>query len=46
MTAELERLVEECNIALRLMGWEIDTLINLETSPCFHNLITKLPIYV
>jgi len=31
MTAELERLVEECNIALRLLGWEIDTLINLET---------------
>ena len=31
MTPELERLVEECNVALRLMGYEIDTLINLET---------------
>jgi len=31
MTPELERLVEECNVALRLMGYEIETLINLET---------------
>jgi len=31
MTPELEALINECDSKLRLMGWEIDTLINIET---------------
>jgi len=31
MTPELERLVEEFDAQARLLGWEIDTLINIET---------------
>jgi len=31
MTPELEALIDECNSKLRLLGWEIDTLINIES---------------
>lgn len=28
---ELEKLVEECNVALRLLGYEIETLRDLQS---------------
>jgi len=31
MTPELERLVEECNVALRQFGYEINELRNVTT---------------
>jgi len=30
MTPELERLVEECNVALRLHGYEIETIVPVD----------------
>lgn len=30
MTPELERLVEECNVAFRLLGHEIETIIEID----------------
>jgi len=30
MTAELEALINECDSKLRLMGWEIETIIQID----------------
>jgi len=30
MTAELEALIDECNSKLRLLGWEIETIIQVD----------------
>jgi len=38
MTPELERLLEEFNIELRLLGWEIDTIVQIDGE----KIVTKI----